>query len=286
MISSELPAFLQRRVAFTDTSTQAQDIQAGAQMYQQIQQFQNQQRQLAMQEEAHRLRMEGNRFVSAGAIELGRLMEEGGANNLYGEPEFEGKLWSILQRYPQLRDTEVFQGATKVVETAKTAKARTRLLETTYDLRGDATEQRHLFRLDEIDAQLEKALATENLSQEGRLNLEALRQSNRQEMLRLRPTGTRPAQLDLDKSDQMLMDAELDNLKTWRSIHSSTKYDAEYEQRLRGIEQKFAARKKTTAQPAPVTVPLAPPPTERKAGTVYQTPKGPYKWNGTGWEAP
>lgn len=295
-LDTEIPEFLQRRVAGVESSTTAQDIQLGAQMYQQVQQMRNQQRQLAIQEEAQRLKVEGNRFVTAGAIELGRLMEEGGINNLYGEPAFEGKLWSILQRYPQLQETEVFQGATKVVETAKTAKARAKLLETTYDLRGDATEQRHLFRLDEIDAQLEKALATENLSQEGRLNLESMRHNNRQELIRLRPSGTRPAQLDLDKSDQMLMDAELDNLKEWRSIHPGTKHDAEYQQRLNGIEQKYSPRRKSSAQPAastapaptaaaPVAAPI-PPPAERKGGTVYQTPKGPFRWNGTGWEAP
>lgn len=284
-MNTALPPYLAQRAHWTDPSV-SRDIQVGANLYHQAQQEKRLQRAAQLQEEAKRYALDEKERVAEGAVEVTRILSEMGDTGGYTDPNLQAKFWEAVSRNPKFAGSPAFKDIMDTFQYAEQAKTRKALLEQTYDLRGDATEQRHLFRLDEIDAQLEKALATENLSQEGRLNLEALKQSNRQEIIRLRPTGTRPAQLDLDKSDQMLMATELDNLKTWRSIHSSTKYDAEYEQRLRGIEQKFAARKKTTAQPVPVAVPLAPPPAERKAGTVYQTPKGLYKWNGTGWEAP
>jgi hypothetical protein len=42
-----------------------------------------------------------------------------------------------------------------------------------------------------------------------------------------------------------------------------------------------------TREPPPAPPTTAPVnPTARKADTVYQTPKGPLKWTGTGWVAP
>jgi len=44
-----------------------------------------------------------------------------------------------------------------------------------------------------------------------------------------------------------------------------------------------AANKNPAPAPAQPTIAQAPPQKERKPNTVYQTPKGPMKWTGTGW---
>lgn len=122
--SSDLPSWLVNRTTMFDRnqSSTAQDIQLGAQLAQQAQEMRHRNQQMAMQQEAMRLKMEGNRFLAAGSIELGRLMEEGGRDNLYADPGFTGRLWAIGQKYPQLLDTDVFKGAIKVTENAITAK--------------------------------------------------------------------------------------------------------------------------------------------------------------------
>lgn len=250
-IDSQLPAWLQQRSFIGEGVTQG--AQVGFNMGIQLRQQARIERAQKLQEEAMRLALEEKERIAEGTVAVTRVLSEMGKTGGYNDPVLKSKFWDTIAANPNFANSKVFKDIMDTFQNAEQAQARKELLEQTYDLRGDAAEQRHLLRLEEIDAQLEKALETENLSQDHRLELEDRRQRNRQEMLRLRPTGTRPAQLDLDRSDQMLMDAELDNLKTWRSIHSSTKYDAEYEQRLRGIEQKFAVRKKTTAQPAPAT---------------------------------
>lgn len=107
---------------FDNQSSTSHDLQVGAQIAQQWQQNQQRAQQMAMQQEAMRIKTEGNKFLSAGAIELGRLMEEGGVANSYADPAFEGKLWSIGQRYPQLLESDTFKGAIQVTENAKKAK--------------------------------------------------------------------------------------------------------------------------------------------------------------------
>lgn len=295
-LNTTLPGYLAQRAHWTD-QTVSRDIQVGAQLAQQSAQERRMNRALQMQEEVRRYALEEKEMAAEGTVAVMRVLSEMGKTGGYTDPALQAQFSDAVMKHPKFAGTKAFSDIMDTFQYAEREKARKELLSQTYVLRGDATEQRHLFRLDEIDAQLEKALATENLSQEGRLNLESMRHNNRQEIIRLRPSGTRPAQLDLDKSDQMLMDAELDNLKEWRSIHPGTKHDVEYQQRLNGIEQKFAARRKSSAQPAaspaapaPTStapaVATVPPPAERKAGTIYQTPKGPFRWNGTGWEAP
>lgn len=287
-IDATLPAYLAQRAHWTD-QTVSRDLQFGANLYHQSQQEKRMQRAAALQEEAKRYALEEKERVAEGTVAVTRVLSEMGKTGGYSDPALQAKFWNEVHNHPRFAGSQAFKDIMDTFQYAEQAKARKELLGTTYELRGDAAEQRHLMRLDEIDAQLEKALTTENLSQENRERLEGIRHSNRQEIIRLRPTGSRPSQLDLDKSDQMLMQSELKNLESWRSIHPGTKNDAEYEQRLKGIEQKFAPRRKTNTQPAvpPAGVaPAPPPPAERVPGTIYQTPKGPYKWNGTGWEAP
>lgn len=249
---------------FTDTSTQAQDIQLGAQMYQQIQQMQNQQRQMAMQEEAHRLKMEGNRFVSSGAIELGRLMEEGGANNLYAEPAFEGRLWSLGQQTPQLIESDVFQGAIKVVENAKTAKARAEITTITQQAITDRNQASIESRFDLLGQRLDGMAQMEGLKQENREALTTMR--NDLNILRdsLKPTRTGQLVHDLTETDLVSMRSELSTLDnifkegklkgTKKPGMFSTGFtetpEAEYERRKQEILKKYDAKRVGTPKPA------------------------------------
>lgn len=154
-VSSELPAWLQRRVAYDNNSTTAQDIQSGAQLYQQSQENRQRAQQFAIQQEAKRLSLEGQKHVASGAIELGRLMEEGGRKNLYAEPEFEGRLWSIGQRYPQLLDSDTFKGAAKVLDNAKDAKLRAELTNITQTNITERTQANIEARLNNLLVQIE-----------------------------------------------------------------------------------------------------------------------------------
>lgn len=269
IVNPTVPEFLQRRVAGFETSTQSQDIQLGAQLYQQAQQMRNQQRQLAMQEEAHRLKIEGNRFVSAGAIELGRLMEEGGNSNLYADPSFEGKLWSIGQRYPQLLESEVFQGATKVVENAKTAKARAEIMTLTQQSITDRSDSAIQSRFDLLTQRLDGMTQMEGLKQENREALTTLR--NDLNILRdsLKPTRTGQLVHDLTETDLVAMRSELSTLDnifkegklkgTKKPGMFSTGFtetpEAEYERRKQEILKKYDAKRVGTPRPAEATAP-------------------------------
>lgn len=135
-----------------------------------------------------------------------------------------------------------------------------------------------------LDAKSEAALELRQYGHE----LDVIRDSKR-------PTTLRPERFDLDESDRMLLNAKLKGLQTWRESNMGKRHDAAYDAKLDAIEKEFAGRKKIRSTPAPTAAPApaaastaapAPPPSERQAGTIYQTPKGPYRWNGSGWEAP
>jgi hypothetical protein len=136
MVDSNIPRWLQERVAFNapQTSSVSQDIQQGANLYQQGQEnkiragiAERQRQESMLRMEALRLKMEGETFVKAGAIELGRLMEQGGQKGIYHTDAFEGQLWALGQRFPQLIDSDTFKWAAKVVENAKLAKDKSAL---------------------------------------------------------------------------------------------------------------------------------------------------------------
>lgn len=288
--SSDLPVFLRERVRFTDHSSTLQDIQVGAQMVAQQNQQRIQQRQLAMQEEAHRLKMEGQRFVSTGAIALGRLMEEGGNNNLYADSAFEGKLWSLGQRYPQLLESEVFQGAVKVIDHAKAAKLKAEVTDVTQQAitaRNDASIQS---RFDLLSQRLDGMLQMEGVRQDGRTAIEELRGDLRILRDSLKPTRTGELVHDLPETDLVAMRSELGALDKMYE-HGGIKKDGKltkeqvYQNMRQQILKTYDAKRIGTPKPADTTA-TVPPAEQRQVGAVYQTPKGPFKWNGTGWEAP
>jgi hypothetical protein len=363
MVDSNIPNWLADRVNYAgrNTSSVAQDIQIGQQVAQQRQESGIRARAAALREEAMRLKISATEFITKGSLELGRLMEEGGEKGIYATDEFEGRLYGLGQRFPQLIDSDAFRGAAKVVENAKLAsnKAATTEYIQTEISRRNAENIDSRFRLmdQRLDAELQKA----NITAEQKANLERLRselraendamkaqftsaledqkQGNRERLQDQRddaalnrqrvaldnalkvvdaksehakelrelqskldrerdaakPTTLRPDRYDLDESDRTEHDSEIRSLERWRRIRTGPQFDAEYDQRMQKIRDKYAPRKKTRSSPSTSAAPQGkateapvPPPeaSKREVGTVYQTPKGPYKWTGNGWVAP
>lgn len=303
-INSTLPAYLAQRTHWTSESV-SRGFQLGAQMYQQSQQEKRMQRAQQLQEETKRYVLEEKERIAEGTVEVTRILSEMGQTGGYSDPALQAKFWDAVSRNPKFAASPAFKDVMDTFQYAEQAKARKELLGQTYDLRGDEIELKHLNRLDEFDAQLSNLLSVEGLRQEDRERLENLRQKNRLERDSLKPTRTGQLVHDLTETDLASMRAELttiDNLfkegkitgtkkpGVFNSGYSETPA-AEYERRKREVMKSYDAKRIGT--PRPVQPPSqtishtpAPPAGERVPGTIYQTPKGPYKWNGTGWEAP
>ncbi len=53
-----------------------------------------------------------------------------------------------------------------------------------------------------------------------------------------------------------------------------------------GFARVAPAQTATVTQPSPAQIPPAPAPEQRQPNAVYQTPRGPLRWTGTGWTTP
>lgn len=275
-----------------------QAMQLGAQMAQQA-------HTRKLQNRAHELEQQSKTHYVNGMMEMGSVMEEGARNNTYADPVWEGKFWSTAQRYPQLMETSEFKGLTSIVENAKTAKARAEITSLTQQAITDRNDASIDSRFALFDQKLDGMAQVEGLKQENREALTTLR--NDLNILRdsLKPTRTGQLVHDLTETDLASMRAELttiDNLFKEGKITGTKKpgvfnpgYSetpaSEYERRKREVMKSYDAKRIGTPRPAQppsqtVAPDPAPPAAERVPGTIYQTPKGPYKWNGTGWEAP
>lgn len=120
-LDTEIPAFLQRRVAGVESSTTAQDIQLGAQLAAQLQQMQLEQQKFEMLQRAERLKAQGQAHINNGALELGDWMAEG-AKIGYANPEWEAAFWKKAGSYPQIMETDQFKGMVSAIENSKKAK--------------------------------------------------------------------------------------------------------------------------------------------------------------------
>lgn len=263
-VSSNVPPWLIERTSPVERSSTSQNIQLGAQLAEQAQQMQQRAQQMEMQREAMRLKTEGNKFLAAGAIELGRLMEEGGRNNSYAEPEFEGRLWSIGQRYPQLLDSEVFQGATKVTANAKAAKLRTEITDVTQQAITERNQASIQSRFDMLSQRLDGLTQMEDLKQNHREDLVNLRSDLKILQDSLKPTRTGQLVHDLPETDLAAMRSELatlDNLFKANKIKGTKKPgvftsgysetpEAEYERRKREILKSYDTKRIGTPKPA------------------------------------
>jgi hypothetical protein len=263
MVDSNIPRWLQERVSFNapPTSSVSQDIALGANLYQQQQQNRRQQQESALRQEALRLKMEGDTFVKAGAIELGRLMEKGGREGSYATDQFEGELWSLGQRFPQLIESDTFKGAAKVVENAKMAKNRaatTEYIQTELTRRNeDNINSRYDLLNRRIDGALEKTDLTadrreelerlkgeltatrdelkaktasdlEKQRQGGRESLEDKRQEGREDLQGMRDEAALNRQRQALENSLTLLDAKSEDAKEIRQLQNEldTKRDA------------------------------------------------------------
>lgn len=263
-ISSELPAWLQRRVSFTDNGV-SRDMQAGFQMAQQAIQNNRQLRALQLQEEARRLALDEKERVAQGAVEVTRVLAEMGQSGDYTSPALQSKFWDAVSKNPKFVSSPAFKDIMDNFQYAEQAKARKELLNTTYNLRDDNAYNRHLDRLAEQERRGEISKDVLATKSDYDLLMEDARQEHRHDNIRFqtdenmrrdaaKPRTLRPSRYDLDESDRMSMAAELDSLKTWYRNQSFSQskapmIEAEYDRRLKEIEEKFTARRKT-AEPA------------------------------------
>lgn len=286
-------SYLDPRTHWTGSSV-SQDIQLGAQIYQQSQQEKRMQRAQQMQEEVRRLALEEKERVAEGTVEVLRVLSDMGKSGGYTDPALQGRFFDAVSNHPTFAGTPAFKDIMNNFQYAEQAKARKELLGQTYEFKGDAAEQRHLFRLDEIDAQLEKALATENLSQENRERLEGIRHNNRQEIIRLRPTRSGQLIHDLTETDLVNLRSELttiDNLFKEGKITGtkkpgvfSTGYSetpvAEYERRKQEVRSKYDTKRIETPKSAEAVTSGPPKPVSKEeydklpVGTRYIAPDG------------
>lgn len=300
-ISGEIPAWLVKRGGPFEASSTAQDIQLGAQLAHHAQQEARLQRAAQLQEEAKRLAIEQKERAVQGTMEVARVLAKMGQSGGYNDPALQGEFWSAIEKNPEFAGTEQFKHIMDNFQYAEQAKTRAALLDKTYDLRGQQSELRHLQRLDEIDAQLESALSVEGLKQEDRTKLEGVLQRNRLERDSLKPTRTGELVHDLPESELKAMTSELatlDNLFKANQIKGTKKPgafssgyletpNAEYARRKREVIDSYSKKRIVAPKPVEQAVKTpAPAREQREAGKVYETPKGPYRWNGSGWEAP
>lgn len=103
------------------------------------------------------------------------------------------------------------------------------------------------------------------------------------------PTTGAPVHIAPAKQSTTGVDAT--NAKAYNAVVSAVEKDlgsgAKPEKIQAEVEARWARRAGTNKNPAPAptgsTIMQAPPADQRKPNTVYQTPKGPMKWTGTGW---
>ena len=279
MISSELPAWLVNRTTMFDRnqSSTAQDIQAGAQLYQQSQQNQRMQRAQQLQEEARQIALDEKERVAAGAVEVTRVLSEMGKTGGYSDPALQAKFWDAVSRNPKFVASPAFKEIVDTFQYAEQAKERSELLKQRYGYREDEAYLRHLDRLAEIgkrgDVQQELLGAKSDFDL---LKAEAVA-SHKQEQIRLqtdenirrdaaKPQTLRPERFDLNESDRMGMAAELDRLEIWYRDQAKrargkkdvlAQIESEYDQQFKEIEAKYQQRRKAPRAPEPAA-PLAP----------------------------
>lgn len=274
MISSELPAWLQRRVSPFETSSTSQDMQVGFQLAQQWQQNQRLNRAQALQEEARRLALDEKERVAQGAVEVTRVLAEMGQSGGYSSPELQSKFWEAVSRNPKFASSPAFKDIMDTLQYSEQAKARAELLKTTYNLRDDNAYNRHLDRLAEQEQRGEISKDILATKSDYDLLMEDARQEHRQDNIRFqtdenmrrdaaKPRTLRPARYDLNESDRMSMSTDLEKLKIWYRNQSFSKakapaIEAEYQRQLNEIEAKYAGRRVPSQEALPAPPAAAP----------------------------
>lgn len=253
-----------------------------------------QQRRTALMEREQLLEREAELKTREGMAELGVVLSEISDSGDWTLPENKKKFWGVAAKHPYVMKHPSFRDIVDNFQQADAAKSNLEKLDATYDLRSEELDQRHDNRLIELDRQYENMLSRQNLAHESRIEIEKLRQQLQVERDALKPTTQRPERFDLDESDRIDYAARVEGLKEWLKAQPTNKKnpDAPYQQyteKLNALNKEFEPRKKkrTVGQPVGAAPAATVPPVEqRQVGTIYQTPKGPYRWNGSGWEAP
>lgn len=156
-IGGQLPEYL-TPPHWLDKQAVSRDVALGAEIVNRARQVQQENRRIALQEQALQLKQEAQTHLSNGALALGSVMAEGARNNSYADQAWERKFWDTATRYPQLMDSDVFKGMRTVVENAKSAKHELKMLETRLaDERtpADVVKLQYLATFDEKIAQAE-----------------------------------------------------------------------------------------------------------------------------------
>ena len=263
-------------------------------------------RQISLEERAMRLKEGSEMQQREGLIALGEVMSNATDAGTWDSPETERAVWGVVHKYPWLTKNEAFGAAMENFDQARKAKLRTEITDVTQQAITDRNQAAIQGRFDLLSQRLDSMTQLEGVKQEGRTALAEFK--NELNMLRDQLKPTRPGEVfhDLPESEMVAMRSELTGLdneyKTGRIkttgggiFNKEPKVTAEeqYRTRKQEIIARYSAKRisRPTAAPAAPAAPVAaatpaPPLAERQAGTIYQTPKGPYRWNGSGWEAP
>lgn len=301
-ISGVLPEWLVRQAHFTGSNAVSQDIHAGLQYAQQQRDQAQQDKALALQQQAFQLRQDAELDVSQGMVEVGQVISDIAKTGDWTAPENKSKFYAVSAKHPHFMKTPAFQSLEDNFQLADKAKANEALWSNRLEVQQDIAGAKVQAQLEAQQNRLDSMIQMEGLKDTHRKELETLR--NDFQLLRdsLKPTRTGQLVHDLPEADLVAMRSELSALDKmyekggikgtspgWFGKGESTTKEQEYQKMRQEILKKYDAKRIGTpapaAQPQSAT-PEVPAVEQREVGKVYQTPKGSFKWNGSGWEQP
>lgn len=297
-IDSQLPAWLQQRASFTSSGV-TQGAQVGFNMGIQLRQQARFERAQKLQEEVVRLAMEEKERIAEGTVAATRVLSEMGRTGGYNDPVLKGQFWDIVSKNPKFAGSPVFKDIMDTFQNAEQAQSRAQLEMQRQQSITERNQDSIDSRFDLFAQKLDGMVQMEGLKQENREALAGLK--SELDILKQSLQPVRPGQLfhDLSETDMAQMRSELDALsdlykkgdikgtKPGLFGGGGTKETPSEELLRRQGEVRKKYDSKRVGTPRPIVTgesPVPPPPGERVPGTVYQTPKGRFMWNGTGWE--
>jgi len=298
-INTTLPPWLASPKFWAADPNAGQGFKQGLQIGAQISQ---RNRALALEERAAELKLQADFDTKQGLVDMGQTLSEIAKSGDWTSPENKAKFWATASRHPAIMKSPAFKELTENFENADKAKAASELWQERLGSQEAVAQTKVDASLNAMQMRMDNLLKMEDIRQEHRKELEGVRSEFNLLRDSLKPTRTGQLVHDLPEADLVALRSELttlDNLFKEGKIegvknpglfqgYKETPAQV-YERRKGEILKKYDAKRiGSPAAPSPqATTPAVPPdPSQRQVGTVYQTPKGPYRWNGTGWEAP
>lgn len=232
-----------------------------AQMFQLGVQMAQHKRAMAYKEQILAAEQEAKMQTAEGHAALGQVLARGAGR--WTDPEVKREFWETASRYPALMKHPSFRELTQNFELADTAKARADLFGQRQEGALDLATEKHMLKLDEIEAKYAEMEKFAVGSQE-RKDAHAVIQNDLR-MLRdsRRPRSVESDRFNLSKSDEISYRNELAVLKDAfeqgllrEKGQTADSALAVYERRRQDLEDKYKSRSRVfNPQAAPVTTP-------------------------------